>query len=886
MLHFYKNLFLRIFPLSLSLGYLGVDIPGAIAQLQPDNTLGKENSVVTPNINIKGIESDRIDGGAQRGANLFHSFQEFNIQQGRGVYFSNPDGVQNILTRVTGNNGSNILGTLGVDGKADLFFINPNGIIFGPEAKLDVQCSFYGATADSILFQNGFEFASSDPQAPPLLTVNVPIGLSLPENPGSILVEGQGHNISLGFNSLTFIAKNSRNRGLEVGLDQTLALVGGDIFLRGGNLTSKGGRVELGSVQNGVVGITTDRTLSYDKNLKFGQILLSEESSIDVSGNGRVGFQIQGEEIKMRDSSIITVETLGDKDGGTSIIRASESIKVEGTKPRENNIPYRVTTVDENFTLTAFKNIPSVIFVITYGKGNVGDLTISARNIELGSSPLWTGVQQKGEGQGGNLMVKAESLTLRDGAEISSTTLGQGNAGNLKLEVDSLTLRDGAQISTNTFGQGNAGNLKISAIEIELIGSFANEFSGLFARVREAGAGTAGTVTINTETLKLRNKAKITVNSAIQQPAGNLIINSNNIRIENQASLTAETKGGQGNITINDNKNLILREQSTITTNATDTATGGNITINTENLVASDNSDITANAEQAFGGRVNITAAGIFGTKYRAEQTEKSDITATSALGPSFSGKVNIYTPDVDPSNGLIEFDDTIPDISNLLNQNLCKQGKNSKFIITGKSGLPPTLKDPMTPTYLWQDPETSTTPPPTITPSDPEFIEAQGWISTSQGIELTTNPKTVTPIRPWLIPPNCKQINSTQPQPYLLASSHGTIPSSTSEPLKVTIKQFNFEGNTKLSNEELQQQLKPYINKPITFFQLIEARSAITQYYTKNKYITSGAFIPLQTISDNGTLTIQVVEGKVGEINVKIQGRLNPNYIRSRLEK
>ena len=123
MLHFYKNFFLRIFPLSLTLGYCGVDISPAIAQLQPDNTLGEENSVVTPNINIKGIESDRIDGGAQRGANLFHSFQEFNIQQGRGVFFSNPDGVQNILTRVTGNNGSNILGTLGVDGKKDKIFM-------------------------------------------------------------------------------------------------------------------------------------------------------------------------------------------------------------------------------------------------------------------------------------------------------------------------------------------------------------------------------------------------------------------------------------------------------------------------------------------------------------------------------------------------------------------------------------------------------------------------------------------------------------------------------------------------------------------------------------------------------------------------------------------
>ena len=95
MLHFYKNLFLRIYPLSLTFYFCRFLISPAIAQLQPDNSLGEENSVVTPNINIKEIESDRIDGGAQRGANLFHSFQEFNIQQGRGVYFSNPNGVTN-----------------------------------------------------------------------------------------------------------------------------------------------------------------------------------------------------------------------------------------------------------------------------------------------------------------------------------------------------------------------------------------------------------------------------------------------------------------------------------------------------------------------------------------------------------------------------------------------------------------------------------------------------------------------------------------------------------------------------------------------------------------------------------------------------------------------
>ena len=1018
MLHFYKNFFLRIYPLSLSLYFCGFLISPAIAQLQPDNTLGEENSVVTPNINIKGIESDRIDGGAQRGANLFHSFQEFNIQQGRGVYFSNPDGVQNILTRVTGNNGSNILGTLGVDGKADLFFINPNGIIFGPEAKLDVQGSFYGATADSILFNNGFEFASSDPQAPPLLTVNVPIGLRLPKNPGSILVEGQGHKISFKKDQFTY-ERGHRNQGLKVGLGQTLGLVGGDISLRGGNLTSIGGRVELGSVQSGVVGITdTANPLNYDEISVFGSIQLSSESSIDVSGEGAGEFKIQGRYIKVLDGSRILANTEMSDDGATSSIGASESIELLGTNTDGTirsgitvEVEEKATGKGGNLTIdtkSLYLREKGDITVGTIGEGKGGNLTIDATNVELkGKSDdqsdqntiIRVLVNPGGQGNAGDLNLKTGSLTLRDGAQISTTTFGQGDAGNLTVSArniqiiggsekfrsglyaqvepkakgdggdlkvtvaESLTLRDGGLISTTTFGQGNAGDLTVSAKEIELFGGenltdlLAGGLkiteilgpeqwnsTGLFAATTATGnggdltvevaesltlgggaqivtgtigqgdagdlkiyarsltlqdktdisaealseaRGAAGNVIINTETLNLRNQAEITVSSASQQAAGDLIINSNNIRLENQASLQAEIQAGdEGSITINKNKDLILRDNSKITTNATGSATGGNIAINTENLVAPNNSDISANAEEASGGQVNITAAGIFGTEFRPEPTDKSDITATSELGASFNGEVNINTPDVDPSDGLIEFDDTIPDVSNLLNQNLCQQGKNSKFIITQRGGLPPNRKNPFTPQYLWQDPEASTTPPATIIPSDQKFIEAQGWISNSQGIELTTNPDIATPAAPWLIPPNCKQLDSTQTPPYLLASSNATMPTSNSEPLKVTIKQFNFEGNTRFNNEELQQQLTPYINKPIAFAQLIAARTAITKFYTKNNYITSGAFIPPQTISDKGILTLQVVEGKVGEINVKIQGRLNESYIKSRLEK
>ncbi|MEO0948730.1 MAG: filamentous hemagglutinin N-terminal domain-containing protein, partial [Cyanobacteria bacterium J06641_5] len=170
----------------LAIAVLWVGNPKAIsAQTQsaivPDETLGAESSVVVPGVEIRGVDSTRIDGGARRGGNLFHSFQEFNVELNRGAYFSNPTGVDNILTRVTGSNLSKIDGTLGVLGDANLFLINPNGLIFGPGASLDLNGSFIGSTAESVLFEE-YGFSAVDPSAPSMLTLDVPIGFRRPAN--------------------------------------------------------------------------------------------------------------------------------------------------------------------------------------------------------------------------------------------------------------------------------------------------------------------------------------------------------------------------------------------------------------------------------------------------------------------------------------------------------------------------------------------------------------------------------------------------------------------------------------------------------------------------------------------------------------------------------
>jgi len=162
-----------------------------VAQVIPDSTLGVEGSVVTLDVMIQGLPADQIDGGAIRGANLFHSFSEFNVGAGQRVYFANPTGIDNILSRVTGTDVSDILGTLGVNGGANLFLINPNGIVFGKNAQLDVQGAFVASTADEWVFENG-TFSATNPQAPPLLTINLTPGLQYGSNyQGAIASSGR-----------------------------------------------------------------------------------------------------------------------------------------------------------------------------------------------------------------------------------------------------------------------------------------------------------------------------------------------------------------------------------------------------------------------------------------------------------------------------------------------------------------------------------------------------------------------------------------------------------------------------------------------------------------------------------------------------------------------
>ncbi|MCJ8281817.1 MAG: filamentous hemagglutinin N-terminal domain-containing protein, partial [Rivularia sp. ALOHA_DT_140] len=166
-------------------GFITLGTLPVTAQVNSDGTTNTTVNSTGNNFNIL--------NGIQKGNNLFHSFGEFSIPTTGSAIFNNSTDVVNIINRVTGGNISNIDGLIKANGNANLFLINPAGIVFGENASLNIGGSFLGSSAESILFEDGFEFSAVNAESEPLLTVSLPLGLQIGSNPGDITVQGNGH---------------------------------------------------------------------------------------------------------------------------------------------------------------------------------------------------------------------------------------------------------------------------------------------------------------------------------------------------------------------------------------------------------------------------------------------------------------------------------------------------------------------------------------------------------------------------------------------------------------------------------------------------------------------------------------------------------------------
>ncbi|NEO32565.1 MAG: S-layer family protein [Symploca sp. SIO3C6] len=902
----------------------------ARTQITPDTTL-PNNTVVIPEGNIL-----RIEEGTKAGTNLFHSFEEFSVLSGSQAFFNNSTDIGNIISRVTGSQVSNIDGLIRANGTANLFFINPNGIIFGPDAQLNIGGSFIASTANSLKLADGSDFSATQPQAPPLLAINVPIGLqfgsvqaSNGQNSGSIVNRSQASSL-VPLPPLT--PQIPSNVGLEVLPGQTIALLGRDIFLEGGNLTAFQGQIELGSIaDSGFVSFTPTPTgvvLGYEGIENFGNIELSGIASVNTIGLGGGTIRLVGDTVNLREVSSLLADTIGDFDGsgieiqaaqfqlqdlafisaGTAGTGAGGGITIDATQSVElSGIGF------ENFLTTYISAAlagtlnpltrESGLFTGTIGTGTAGNITINTQQLRLSEgaivfSPTFS------QGSGGNLEIIASDyvevlgsglvtatnnignagkitidtgkLTIQDGAVVLTSTLGGGDggdiqvsaselvevsktredspiattiatssiggngragnleidtqsllltgggaiitssgvltrdevifgggpggdltikasdsvkvsglseenefrsilttaagssepAGDLRIETKRLIIEDGATVTAATGAEGSGGNIFVEASEaVEVIGtsedglspSILSASSGdRFAQLFFPGiipTGAAGSVIVSTKDFIVRDGASVNVTSLGLGDAGTLAVIAENIELDNSGSITADTKSGTGgNITLQVQELLQMNSNSRISTDA-GSADGGNITIDTEILVAQGNSDITANAQQGAGGRVQINAAGIFGIEFREQLTSEDDITATSELGPEFSGIVEINTPDIDPKRGLVELPENIIDTTKLIATG-CAANQGNSFVVTGRGGLPQNPIATLRSQTVWQDlrlgSNSTTQELPTeistenLYPSTnqiPPIVEAQGWLIDAKGnVELVAD--------------------------------------------------------------------------------------------------------------------------------------------------
>lgn len=308
---------------------LAVSSLPASSQVVPDNTFGDERSIITPS-----PTADIVSGGAARGSNLFHSFDEFNVLSGQVVYFTGTNSLDRIFARVTGSNSSNILGTLGVlNSDADLVLLNSNGITFGPNSNLSLTGSFLGTTADSVRFLDG-NVLGSVAGTPPVLTNSIPVGLGFSSD-ANISVQSSGHTY-VG-NTFAPIQEVSPSPGLAVLPGQTLALLAGDISFDGGIVRAPDSRIELAAVREGFVTfeLTADGGFGYEDATAFGNLRLSSLSLLETSGFSGGPIFLTGQQIDIDGGSVVFNRNILGPSSGRIQLVASDSINITGGVPAQ-----------------------------------------------------------------------------------------------------------------------------------------------------------------------------------------------------------------------------------------------------------------------------------------------------------------------------------------------------------------------------------------------------------------------------------------------------------------------------------------------------------------------------------------------------------------------
>ncbi|MDJ0690025.1 MAG: filamentous hemagglutinin N-terminal domain-containing protein [Xenococcaceae cyanobacterium MO_188.B32] len=615
----------------------------AIAQIAPDGTTNTTVNADGNNFTIN--QGDRV------GDNLFHSFDEFSVPTMGSAAFNNANDIANIFSRVTGSNISNIDGLISANGTANLFLINPNGIIFGENARLNLGGSFFATTADSLLFEDDIEFSASNPQAPPLLEVNIPIGLGFRDNSGNIL------------NQSTAVDSNENSVGLQIQPGGNLTFVGGKITLDGGIITAPGGRVELGGLAAaGTVNIKENGSLTFPDGVARADVSLSDSALVDVANQGGGFINVNARNLDLL--------------GGSRLVGGiAAGLDATGNPAGDINLNATTITIDGTDAQGDYSAILNR--VNSNAVGNAGGIDITTGNLNLTNGGT-VSASTFGRGNAGRVDITASDTITIDGETSDGFPSGAtsrvepeavGDAGGVTITTGSLSLTNGGLVSASTLGQGNAGRVDITASDtITIDGETSDGFpSGATSLVNPEAVGNAGGVTITTGSLSLTNGGLVSASTLGQGNAGNLMINARSVSLADGARLNAETytQGDAGNLTLNTDSLFVIDTIgagtwiSTTTYGAVpDSGDGGDMIINARDFIS-----LQGNGDADFftgifagpwigatgqGGKITITTGSLF-------VTNSAEI-STFTLGEGNAGNLFVQARDLVEVTGADSF--------------------------------------------------------------------------------------------------------------------------------------------------------------------------------------------------------------------------------------
>ncbi|MCK5544804.1 MAG: filamentous hemagglutinin N-terminal domain-containing protein [Desulfobulbaceae bacterium] len=577
----------------------------AIAQAEVvlDGSVGVSDSLSGPDYEIS------ADLGQQMGSNLFHSFTTFNIDTGESALFTGPDSVENIVGRVTGGSESWIDGLISSNiSGANLYLLNPAGVIFGPNASLDLSGSFHVSTADYLqLGDNGVFYSDRDNTS--VLTVASPTSFGfLTENPEAISATG------------SFLA---------VPKWESLTFSGGNITLDNANLYSQGGQISLTSI-DGTIEINRDTTPPYyNSEMLFADI---ETGGMEAGHDGG-GVYISGGNLLMSGASIRT-DTYSEQDSIGVRINVTDDIDISGGLLSASTFGQgnsgSIDIVADSFTLRD----QGQILTATYGVGNSGSqdqtsVSIKACNVNLtnggqvSSETSWTGSagdirinayesmvisgsnglyysglysNTYGPGNSGRIIVIAPTLYVDNEGAIQTGVFGDGNAADqtgyaIDLTVNTLSISGGGQVASSSQGSGNAGNIQINATQHIYLSGFSNYYtSGIFAD--SYWTGNSGSISIFSPELYLQLGSKISNTTYYGSTAGDISIDVQKMSLSSDAMISSAGNGTSeaGNIEISASESVSISGLNQenfyggIYSSSYESGPGGNISITTPAL--------------------------------------------------------------------------------------------------------------------------------------------------------------------------------------------------------------------------------------------------------------------------------------------------------------